>query len=74
MLTWTSPPAGGHLLLLARINVVVCMFFKSLPSLVVSEWDGLAEKSGVLKTRFLVHDNITGKSKDGMVAQFFGGV
>ena len=31
---------------------------------IVSEWDGLSEKFGVLTTRFLTHEAITGKSKD----------
>ena len=37
---------------------------------IVTEWGGLSGKFGVLKTRFLVHEAITGKSKDDVVDQF----
>ena len=37
---------------------------------VVSEWDGLSKKFGMLTTRFLSHEVLTGKSKEDMVSQF----
>jgi hypothetical protein len=37
---------------------------------IVLEWDGLAEKFGVLKNRFLAHEALTGQTREDVVAQF----
>jgi hypothetical protein len=37
---------------------------------VLSEWDGLAKKFGMLKERFLAHEALTGKAQEDVVGQF----
>jgi hypothetical protein len=37
---------------------------------IVMEWDGLTEKFGALKNRFLAHEALTGATKNDVVAQF----
>jgi hypothetical protein len=37
---------------------------------ILSEWDGLAEKFGLLKNRFVAHEALTGQTKEDVVSQF----